>query len=168
MSDTDLTQNTLSHWVIDLTVECKSIIQQQLTVILFPETRRRRRHHAMELKCSVQSYDWGKRGSESAVATLMKSSDKDFVLDESKPYAELWMGTHPNGPSFVKDTTEPLRNYIKTNTRVLGETVEETFGDDLPFLLKVLSVHKALSIQAHPDRVRMIFRSFFIMFFYIT
>merc|ERR1712173_309261 len=57
-------------------------------------------------------------------------------------YAELWMGTHPKGPSSVQldakeETTQLLSEYI---------------GHELPFLFKVLSVARSLSIQAHPDK----------------
>ena len=34
-----------------------------------------------------------------------------------------------------------------------GRTLEEACGGSLPFLFKVLSAGKALSIQAHPDKV---------------
>ena len=56
----------------------------------------------MELECAAQNYAWGKIGSDSVVARLVQASMPDFVLDENKPYAELWMGTHPNGPSNIK------------------------------------------------------------------
>ena len=35
---------------------------------------------------------------------------------------------------------------------MLGQDSRQKFGDNLPFLFKVLSVNKALSIQAHPDK----------------
>lgn len=105
-----------------------------------------------ELKCKAQTYDWGKRGNDSVVATLMKCSNSDFALNEKKPYAELWMGTHPNGPSYVKRLNISLEEYIKENSQVLGENVLRMFGQHLPFLFKVLSVNKALSIQAHPNK----------------
>ncbi|XP_015597331.1 mannose-6-phosphate isomerase [Cephus cinctus] len=108
----------------------------------------------MELKCMVQSYDWGKHGIDSTVATLTKSANTDFILDETKPYAELWMGTHPNGPSYLKKENKSLDSYIKENKEVLGVAVEEKFGIQLPFLFKILSVNKALSIQAHPNKER--------------
>ena len=38
------------------------------------------------------------------------------------------------------------------NPQVLGTEMTERFGIDLPYLFKVLSVNKALSIQAHPDK----------------
>ncbi|XP_046481471.2 mannose-6-phosphate isomerase [Neodiprion pinetum] len=106
----------------------------------------------MELKCSVQSYEWGKRGIESTVANLVKAANPDFSLDESKPYAELWMGTHPNGPSYLKEGNKLLAEYIEEHNHMLGNGVKETFGPQLPFLLKVLSINKALSIQAHPNK----------------
>ncbi|GAA5849993.1 hypothetical protein JCM9279_004874 [Rhodotorula babjevae] len=35
---------------------------------------------------------------------------------------------------------------------LLGDKVVSKFGDDLPFLFKVLAIRTALSIQAHPDK----------------
>lgn len=65
------------------------------------------------------------------------------------------MGTHPNGPSKVLvggDKEMLLSEWIDANRHVLGGTVEGEFDGKLPFLLKVLSVNKALSIQAHPNK----------------
>ena len=64
------------------------------------------------------------------------------------------MGTHPNGPSKVlKEEKESLlSDWIESNKDVLGNKVREIFGGKLPFLFKVLSVNKALSIQAHPNK----------------
>lgn len=108
----------------------------------------------MELKCAFQTYDWGKRGINSIVADLLKTANADFVLDEQKPYAELWMGTHQNGPSHLKNMEISLQKYIQENTNILGSNIEtQNFGTDLPFLFKVLSINKALSIQVHPDKV---------------
>lgn len=109
----------------------------------------------MELKCAVQNYDWGKLGKESEVAQL-SSACKSFVVDDKKPYAELWMGTHVNGPSYVIDTEEDLSVWLQRNMDSLGSDVRKHFGDNLPFLFKVLSVGKALSIQAHPNKVSLI------------
>lgn len=111
----------------------------------------------MELKCAVQIYGWGKRGMNSIVASLIKSANADFVVDEQKTYAELWMGTHENGPSYLKDTDVPLQKYIQENTKVLGNDVVQMFGSNLPFLFKVLSINKALSIQVHPNKVTSFF-----------
>lgn len=106
----------------------------------------------MELRCQIQSYAWGKCGSDSIVASLMKPSNPNITIDEKTTYAELWMGTHSNGPSFLKDENKSLDDYIKENKHTLGSLVLDKFGSQLPFLFKILSVNKALSIQVHPNK----------------
>lgn len=105
-----------------------------------------------QIQCGVQSYDWGKIGSSSAVAQFADASDPSFTVDETKPYAELWMGTHPKVPS-VNSKGETLRDIVAGDESLLGKDVVAKFGPgELPFLFKVLSIEKALSIQAHPDK----------------
>jgi mannose-6-phosphate isomerase len=76
----------------------------------------------------VQHYAWG---------------DPDFIprllgaTPDGRPWAELWLGTHPNGAARLADG-RPLRD-------VTG---------DLPYLLKVLAAEAPLSLQAHPDADR--------------
>lgn len=68
---------------------------------------------------------------------------------------QLWMGTHPSLPSTVLDADhKPLSDIIKSQPdELLGAGIRNKFKtDDLPFLFKVLSIGKALSIQAHPDK----------------
>ena len=93
----------------------------------------------MELSCAVQNYAWGKPGSSSEVALLRSSADPDFAVEEGRPYAELWMGTHPNGPSLLKTDGEAttLKEHISGDKSALGEESRARFGDDLPFLFKV-------------------------------
>lgn len=108
------------------------------------------------LDATYQNYAWGKIGSKSAVAQYAAHSNKSLKIDESKPYAELWMGTHPNGPSKQAETGKLLSDIIKNDPiNMLGEKVVEKFHskEELPFLFKVLSIEKVLSIQAHPDKV---------------
>jgi mannose-6-phosphate isomerase len=106
----------------------------------------------MELICAVQKYAWGKIGEDSAVASLARDGHPEFSLDPDAPYAELWMGTHPNGPSKLARTGQSLKEYLEAKPQAIGDATREAFGDELPFLFKVLSVNKALSIQAHPDK----------------
>ena len=74
----------------------------------------------------VQHYAWG---------------DHDFiprllgVEPDGRPWAELWLGTHPNGPATLAD----------------GRPLADVTGP-LPYLLKVLAAAEPLSLQAHPDR----------------
>ncbi|WLF79582.1 Mannose-6-phosphate isomerase [Lodderomyces elongisporus] len=107
------------------------------------------------LQCGYQNYDWGKIGSSSAVAQFAKNSDPSIEIDESKPYAELWMGTHPSVPSQAIGFNKTLRELITEEPKnLLGDAVIQKFGSskELPFLFKVLSIEKVLSIQAHPDK----------------
>ncbi len=122
-------------------------------------------------------YAWGKVGSSSSVATLKRQQSEQlrvpFALDEGKPYAELWIGTHPSAPSKVDGKL--LSDVIaQSPEKLVGKNTVQMFGGaSLPFLLKVgkrvffffvrffssclsskvLSVKQALSIQAHPDKV---------------
>ena len=94
-----------------------------------------------ELRGVAQHYAWGRSAEESEVAKLMQAGGA--VLDQTQrdlKWAELWIGTHANGPASLK-----LPN---------GESVplKDILGCDLPFLLKVLSVNTALSIQSHPSK----------------
>ncbi|KAI9346772.1 phosphomannose isomerase type I [Zopfochytrium polystomum] len=105
------------------------------------------------LEYATQSYDWGKLGRASKVAELLISSSNTPIASdlESTPYAELWMGTHPNGPSTLCASGTPLKSFL--SERNVSSGVWSKYGGDLPFLFKVLSIGKALSIQAHPDKI---------------
>ncbi|EOY04177.1 hypothetical protein QUC31_017390 [Theobroma cacao] len=109
------------------------------------------------LRAWVQNYDWGRCGAEAQVARLL-ALNCGAEVEPERPYAEFWMGTHDSGPSFLADEEGQeeenvgLKEWIGKNPNVLGHKVLEKWGSDLPFLFKVLSVAKALSIQAHPDK----------------
>ena len=50
-------------------------------------------------------YAWGRLGSKSAVALLQSAgSDPPLKVEEDKPYAELWMGTHHKGSRKTRIT----------------------------------------------------------------
>lgn len=83
-----------------------------------------------------QDYAWGIRGMDSRVARYALENKCLEEVDPDTPYAELWIGTHHKGPSKLKT----------------GEMLQDAIGEELPFLFKVLSAGKALSIQAHPDK----------------
>ena len=63
------------------------------------------------------------------------------------------MGAHPSAPSGVGWTTLD-RVIAAAPDRTLGAECAARFGGRLPFLLKVLSAAKALSIQVHPSRAQ--------------
>jgi mannose-6-phosphate isomerase len=74
----------------------------------------------------VQHYDWGDR---TFIPELLRTTA------DGQPWAELWLGTHPNGPATTADGV-PLAD-------ITGE---------LPYLLKVLAAAQPLSLQVHPTR----------------
>jgi mannose-6-phosphate isomerase len=73
----------------------------------------------------VQHYAWG---DQAFLPGLLG------VEADGRPWAELWLGTHPNGPSRLDDGT-PLVDV----------------AGDLPYLLKVLAAAEPLSLQTHPS-----------------
>ena len=62
------------------------------------------------------------------------------------------MGTHPSNPSKDVTTKRTLLDLVQDNQSLLSTEISEKFGFKLPFLFKVLSIGKALSIQAHPNK----------------
>lgn len=98
------------------------------------------------LKGKVQHYSWG--GFEYIPQLLSVENTGN------KPFAEYWLGAHPNQPSTiaVNGQEQSLHELIQgSQVKVLGATVAQKFGA-LPFLLKVLDVRQMLSIQVHPSK----------------
>jgi len=95
----------------------------------------------------IQHYAWG--NSYSIPQLLGKKPD-------GSPWAELWLGTHPKGPSEIifMNKTITLQEYIqKSPLEILGKAAKQ-FKGALPFLLKILAVEKPLSIQCHPAKAQ--------------
>ncbi len=98
----------------------------------------------------VQHYHWGLPCESSLVGRLAG------VQEPGKPCAELWLGAHPDLPSEAEVGGDrlPLTDLVKRcPEEMLGSRVTDRFGPALPFLFKILSIAKPLSIQAHPDKV---------------
>ena len=94
------------------------------------------------LKNGVRHYPWGSRTFIPELLGEPSPADR--------PYAELWMGAHPDEPSVRCDGV-PLDKSIEADPEpLLGAAVHERFGARLPFLLKVLAAEAPLSLQAHP------------------
>jgi mannose-6-phosphate isomerase len=95
----------------------------------------------------VQPYAWG---STTAISGLL-----GLPGPTEAPQAELWMGTHPKGPSTVvaDEGRMPLHVLIERQPAdILGPDVARRFGNALPCLFKVLAAARPLSIQAHPGK----------------
>ena len=98
------------------------------------------------LRCGVQHYAWGETGFIPSLLGIGNHKDK--------PFAELWMGAHPDLPSEadVDGRHVSLAEIIdKAPEDILGQDVAQAFEGRLPYLFKVLSAAAPLSIQAHPS-----------------
>ena len=96
---------------------------------------------------SVQNYAWGSR---TAIAELLGRPSPSAA-----PEAELWIGAHPKAPSRIASPPGlgTLDRVIQDDpVGLLGAEVCDRFGNELPFLFKVLAAAEPLSIQAHPNQ----------------
>jgi len=93
---------------------------------------------------SQKYYAWG---------STEKIQSMTGIETDGKPLAEIWLGNHPNGMSYISldDKEISVSEFISAAPELsLGEECVKKFGV-LPFLFKVLAAEKPLSIQAHPD-----------------
>lgn len=98
------------------------------------------------LEGAVRHYAWGSR---TAIAELLGAPQPS-----EEPQAELWFGAYPAAPAYLVGDGRPrsLLDIIEEDPGgTLGEQVIATYGNRLPFLLKVLAVEAPLSLQAHPS-----------------
>ena len=113
-------------------------------------------------------YDWG--SSSRFRETFARE------IPEGLSLAELWLGTHPRGPSRLADpqtgrpllTASDLGSIVARHSEsclgslaVADPVQAQNSGEskasghrELPYLLKILGADKALSIQVHPDKVQ--------------
>lgn len=100
----------------------------------------------LPLQNPLKHYAWGSRHALAAICGRPAPS--------AEPEAELWMGTHPGGPSLISGNVS-LRELVASDPEgALGPRVRSAFGDGLPFLLKLLAAEEPLSLQAHPSLER--------------
>lgn len=91
---------------------------------------------------ALRSYPWGSR-------TLLAELQGEPTPSRTTE-AELWFGAHPGDPSTVDGVK--LDAIVAADPEgQLGSRVRSTFGDELPFLLKLLAADEPLSLQAHPS-----------------
>ncbi len=100
----------------------------------------------------VQNYAWGSTEMLSRLTNNPPSAE---------PQAEVWMGSHPKSPSSVRlpgNVEVSLDDYIVENPEMsIGERAislnpPEEKRPGLPYLFKILTAERGLSIQAHPSR----------------
>jgi phosphomannomutase len=94
------------------------------------------------LEPRVQHYSWG---DTRFIPALLGRENEAAV-----PYAELWMGAHPDLPSRAGAGT--LEDLVREDPEaVLGREVTREFHGELPYIIKVLAAATPLSLQAHPS-----------------
>ncbi|MDR0582756.1 MAG: mannose-6-phosphate isomerase, class I [Treponema sp.] len=101
-----------------------------------------------KLRNQVKHYEWG---SPEWIPRLLGVSNKG-----GRPWAELWMGSHPAAPSRLVfgESETGLGELIAGNPAYyLGKRGAEQYGS-LPFLFKLLAADRPLSIQAHPNKAQ--------------
>ncbi|WP_461256841.1 type I phosphomannose isomerase catalytic subunit [Treponema sp. R80B11-R83G3] len=87
-----------------------------------------------KLQNKIKHYEWGSTRILPEFLGLAENGNNDL----KKPYAEMWLGTHPLAPSVAQ---------VNGNSVNLKE-----ISGELPFLLKLIAVEKPLSIQVHPNK----------------
>lgn len=95
----------------------------------------------VRLEASVQNYAWGLAPPQNSLVARLHALNSGNPVSDDKPYAELWMGIHPSGPTKIAGSDVTLSQFLQDNQL-----------PNLPYLFKVLSVAKPLSIQAHPHK----------------
>lgn len=103
------------------------------------------------LDCHVKNYAWGKDGEASEVARLFAAGHPDHEIGSKTPYAELWMGTHPDGPARVRSSSENLSRLIARSDRI-NNNEKQKKEVHLPFIMKIMSIKHTLSLQVHPTK----------------
>lgn len=100
-----------------------------------------------KLKPGLQHYAWG---GTTYIPTWLGIENKTH-----KPYAEAWYGDHTIGPASidVENTSISLDQWIASSPEeLLGKEAMDSYGNKMPYLLKILDVKDMLSLQLHPTK----------------
>lgn len=95
----------------------------------------------LPLTGSLKRYEWG---SVDAIPQILG------IQPDGLPLAEYWLGAHPTGPAKVKGVG--LDQLIADDPDMVGDSARLEFEGRLPFMMKLLSAARPLSLQAHPNR----------------
>jgi len=96
-----------------------------------------------DLEGSVQHYLWG---DERRIPEFLGRPA------DGRPWAEVWYGAHPLAPSRLADGRSLDEAIRQEPGEILGASVGSAFPERLPYLMKIISAAKPLSLQVHPTR----------------
>ena len=101
-----------------------------------------------KLTGALQNYVWG---GHQYIPQLL-----NIPTEENQYYAEWWLGAHHSAPSTIEVDGKHvlLTEFLQKNPTALGVQSRASFGDELPYLLKILDVAQPLSIQLHPTKTQ--------------
>lgn len=96
---------------------------------------------------AMQHYAWG---GQDYIPQLLG------LKSNGEPCAEWWLGAHPAAPAELEihGQRQKLADFLHENPQALGNESRQAFGDELPYLLKILDVAQPLSIQLHPTKAQ--------------
>lgn len=99
-----------------------------------------------KLQGHTQDYAWGGKDYLPQLLAINNPANQ--------PFAEYWLGAHNALPSEIIENNKAtkLTDFLQQNPQYLGEKSQQKFGQELPFLLKILDVALPLSIQLHPTK----------------
>ncbi|MFJ2030449.1 mannose-6-phosphate isomerase, class I [Streptosporangium sp. NPDC087985] len=92
----------------------------------------------------VKDYAWGSRSDLAALTGR--------PVPAPGPEAEMWLGTHPAGPSLLAGDGRSLADVVGADPLgQLGPATVARHGERLPYLMKLIAVAQPLSLQVHPS-----------------
>jgi mannose-6-phosphate isomerase len=101
----------------------------------------------------LKHYDWGTKGHNNLISNYYysnKYNERSFT-DTDLYFAELWIGNHERGTSNVLNSELSIKNIIEGYA---SKAYKKIYNNDLPFMVKLISIGKPLSIQLHPDKIK--------------
>ncbi len=94
---------------------------------------------------TIKNYEWGKLGNNSLIKNFIISNKQNHYNTDYM--AEIWYGTHELGVSKILNNNFSINSVI---SKYMDINYINNYGNDIPFIFKILTIMKPLSIQIHP------------------
>jgi mannose-6-phosphate isomerase len=100
------------------------------------------------LEGTIKNYEWGKLRNNSLINNFITLNNIK-TYNEEEYLAEIWFGTHKLGISKIIDNNISINSII---SKYMNTEYTNIYNDQIPFIFKILSIMKPLSIQVHPEK----------------